>query len=386
MSDVYDAFDQMKFLMIANHAPSLVGFRKDLICALQAKGFVLHVVGPGLASGSAIRKNLEANGVLVHNLPMKRTGQNPLADLFALFALWLLMRRVRPQYVLGYTIKPVIYGSIAAMLAGIKNRIAMIEGLGFVFTPNGSQLSAKRQLLKFLVQGMYRIGLSAATKIFFLNPDDLHEFVQLRLVEQRKTFMLGGIGVDLVQWPFSVAVTDPVTFLFVARLLREKGIEEFADAAKRVKQLHPKVRFVVLGGLDDNPGAIRAERMNRWVEEGILEWYGHVSVEPWMRQASVFVLPSYREGVPASTQEAMAMGRAIITTDVPGCRETVVDGENGFLVPVRDVDSLVISMMKFVENPQLIARMGLRSRQMAELKYDVHKVNALMMREMGIFG
>ena len=179
-------------------------------------------------------------------------------------------------------------------------------------------------------------------------------------------------------------MTEPITFLLVARMLREKGIEQFAEAAKKVKERHPETLFILLGGLDNNPGTISIENVNEWVKEGVLEWHGHVQVQPWMRQASVFVLPSYREGVPASTQEAMAMGRAIITTDVPGCRETVVDGQNGFLVPVRDANALAQAMLRFVENPELIVRMGQRSRQIAEEKYDVHKVNAVMLREMGI--
>lgn len=373
---------KLRFLMLAGYAPSLIGFRGHLIDALQAQGLQVHAAAPGLDAESAVGRALIEKGVTVHRVAVQRTGQNPVADLHTLWDLWQLMRRIQPDYVLGYTIKPVIYGSLAAWLAGVKKRIAMVEGLGFVFTPTEARLSARRRLLKTLVQGLYRLGLSAATKAIFLNPDDLREFVQSGLVAQSKIFMLGGIGVDLTRWPVAPPVTHPVTFLFVGRLLREKGIEQFSEAARQVKQQHPAARFVVLGGLDDNPGAMTADDVNRWVQEGILEWYGHVPVQPWMQQASVFVLPSFREGVPVSTQEAMATGRAIITTDAPGCRETVVDGENGFLVPVKDHDALAVAMTRFIVQPELISVMGQRSRVMAEDKYDVYKVNARMLEIM----
>jgi glycosyltransferase involved in cell wall biosynthesis len=158
-------------------------------------------------------------------------------------------------------------------------------------------------------------------------------------------------------------------------LLREKGVAEYVEAARIVKRQHPLSRFVLLGGLDDNPGSIANEEVQGWVDEGLLEWPGHVSVKPWLEQASVYVLPSYREGVPVSTQEAMAMGRPVITTDVPGCRETVVDGLNGFLIPARNAQALAEKMLLFVNQPELIASMGKASRQLAEERFDVHKVN-----------
>jgi glycosyltransferase involved in cell wall biosynthesis len=195
---------------------------------------------------------------------------------------------------------------------------------------------------------------------------------------------LGGIGVDLADWPLAPPVTQPVTFLLAARLLREKGIFEYAEAARKVKSLHPDVRFVLLGGLDPNPGGLDQADVETWVKEGLLEWPGHVAVKPWLTQTSVFVLPSYREGVPRSTQEAMAMGRAVITTNAPGCRETVDEGTNGFLVPVRDVPALTEAMLRFVEDPTLIATMGKESRRLAEKRFDVHAINARLLKILGV--
>ena len=264
---------------------------------------------------------------------------------------------------------------LAAWWANVPRRIAMIEGLGFVFTPGAGRPSFKRRALKWLVMGLYRMGLSCAHRVVFLNPDDQREFVEAGLLPAPKAFLLGGIGVDLEQWRPVPSVIEPATFVLAARLLREKGIEQYAQAARMVKQQYPHARFILLGGLDDNPGALSRPDVQAWVNEGILEWPGHVPVQPWLAQASVFVLPSYREGVPASTQEAMAMGRAVITTDAPGCRETVVDHVNGFLVPVRNPHVLAEKMRRFIEQPDLIVSMGEASRRMAEERFDVHKVN-----------
>jgi glycosyltransferase involved in cell wall biosynthesis len=177
----------------------------------------------------------------------------------------------------------------------------------------------------------------------------------------------------------------PVTFMLAARMLREKGIVEYAKAARIIKQKHPDTRFILLGSLDTNPGGLSHAEIDGWVAEGILDWPGHVhDVQDWLAQTSVYVLPSYREGVPRSTQEAMAMARPIITTDAPGCRETVVDGTNGFLVPVRNADALAKAMERFILQPDLIEKMGQASRSMAEERFDVRKINQVILRVMDI--
>ncbi|WP_331838638.1 glycosyltransferase family 4 protein [Hydrogenophilus thermoluteolus] len=171
----------------------------------------------------------------------------------------------------------------------------------------------------------------------------------------------------------------------VAHMLREKGVLEFVAAARRIKANYPEVRFVLVGGLHPNPGSIQKEEIESWVREGVVEWAGQVAdVRPWLAQTSVFVLPSYREGVPRSTQEAMAMARPVITTDAPGCRETVMDGVNGFLIPPRDVDALVAAMERFIANPNLIRSMGTESRRLAEERFDVRVVNQRLMQILGI--
>ena len=372
----------IRLVLITSHAPSLVGFRGPLIRALRARRVVVFALAPNFDDQT--RAAVQALGATAVDIPMSRMGMNPWRDARNTWQLAGLLRQLKPDISLGYFIKPVIFGSIAAWWAGVPRRFAMVEGLGFVFTPTGDHLSFKRRVLKRLVLWLYKLGMSRAQRVFFLNPDDMGELVAAGLLPADKGFMVGGIGVDLTQWLVAPPVQAPVTFMLVARLLREKGVAEYAAAARLVKRQHPQARFILLGGLDDNPGAIALAEVQEWVAEGILEWPGHVPVQPWLAQSSVYVLPSYREGVPVSTQEAMAAGRAVITTDVPGCRETVIDGVNGFLVPVRDAAALAAAMCQFIEQPELIAKMGARSRQIAEEKYDVHKVNAVMLREMGL--
>jgi glycosyltransferase involved in cell wall biosynthesis len=361
-------------MIISNHTSDLTNFKAALIKALCKRGIKIFALAPNYENST--RDEVRALGAEPVDYPLRPTGNNPFLDVNAVMHLVKIIKKLQPDVVLSRAVKPVIYGSISARLAGVPRRIAMIEGLGFVFIQNTDEINVKRYILKYFVMWLYRIGLFCADRVVFLNPDDQKEFIENKLLLSRKSFLLGGIGVDLKKWQSKPPVIEPVTFLLVARLLREKGIEQYAQAARMIKQRHPKTRFILLGGIDENPGALKLKEINSWVDEGILEWHGHVSVQPWMEKSSVFVLPSYyREGVPASTQEAMATGRAIITTDAPGCRETVVDGENGFLIPVRNYKALAEKMNAFIEQPELIVRMGNASRLIAEERYDVNRVN-----------
>jgi glycosyltransferase involved in cell wall biosynthesis len=369
-------------VIISSQAFSLVNFRGSLISALVKANIQVYALAPDYSDES--RQMLMTLGAHPVDFQLTRTGMNPWRDVCDMFRLAALLRQLRPDVTLGYFIKPVIYGTLAAWMAQVPRRVAMIEGLGYVFILSDTVFTWKRKLLRCAVSWLYRIALGRAHRVIFLNRDDIAEFVGGGLVNAAKVVHLGGIGVDLADWPLTPAIAKPVTFLLVARLLREKGIAEYADAAKLVKTLHPEIRFVLLGGLDPNPGGFSQTEVQAWVKDGLLEWPGHVVVKPWLAEASVFVLPSYREGVPRSTQEAMAMGRAVITTDVPGCRETVINGVNGFVVPVRDAAALAGAMLQFIKNPDLIESMGCESRRMAEERFDVHKINARMLEILGV--
>lgn len=374
----------MRFLLIASYPDSLLHFRGPLLDALLAQGHTVHVGAPDLSLGCPVVQDLEAKGLQVHSIPMHRTGMSPLADLVTLLHLHQLMRRIRPDYVLGYTVKPVIYGSLAAWLASVPHRFALITGLGYVFQGQEDS-SSSRVLLRSLVQQMYALALNHTHKVFFQNPDDQTLFRTLRILPPSlPSFVVNGSGVDVDEYAVAPLPSEP-RFLMIARLLGDKGVREYVAAARLVRARHPEAVFGLVGWIDENPSAISQQELDAWQAEGVIRYLGKLEdVRPAIADCSVYVLPSYREGTPRTVLEAMAMGRAIITTDAPGCRETVIDGDNGLLVPVKAVAELAAAMLRFVEEPGLAAQMGSRSRRIAEEKYDVHRVNAVMLQEMGI--
>ncbi|MGA6878201.1 glycosyltransferase family 4 protein [Acinetobacter sp. AND/436] len=379
----------MKFLIISSFLPSVLNFRGKLLEAIHQQGYEIHIIAPDLASFPAEHEKLLGLGYYVHEVSMQRTGTNPVADLKTLRAMYNLMKKIKPDYVLSYTIKPVIYGTLAAWLAKVPHRFALITGLGYAF--QSVEYGSKRSFFQKIVHGLYQQALSHSHKVFFQNPDDLKLFQDLKLLQPNlPTVVVNGSGVNVTDFnvlPFPVnAQNNPkLSFLLIARLLGDKGVREYAEAAKLIKLQYPEVEFHLVGWIDENPSAIRQQELDQWVASNILKYWGKLTdVRPAIAESSVYVLPSYREGTPRTVLEAMAMGRAIITTDAPGCRETVIQGENGFLVEVKSVNSLMNAMQEFINNPALIEQMGQRSREIALNKYDVHQVNRHMMQEMGL--
>ena len=370
--------------LISAHAPSIIGFRGPLVREMVGRGITVYAFAPNydLNTETEVRRL----GAVPVSYNLRRGGMNPLQDVWSVFQLWNLLRQLKPDAVLSYFAKPVIYGTIAATMAGVERRYALIEGLGFVFTSTSHINSIRWRLLRYLMTNMYRLALRHAHRVFFLNHDDINEFRSLGIVREDRVLNLGGIGVLLEEWRPAEHSLYPLTFTMAARLLREKGVVEFVEAARCIKAKYPEVRFWLLGDIDyENPGAIPEHEVRSWEADGVLEWKGYVSdIADWYARTSVFVLPSYREGVPRSTQEAMAMARPVITTDVPGCRETVIDGLNGFLIPPRDPKALADAMERFIKNPDLIPQMGKESRRLAEERFDARRVNQVILREMGV--
>ncbi|MHB8117601.1 MAG: glycosyltransferase family 4 protein [Methanothrix sp.] len=380
----HEAKSHLCISVIGNQAFSLLNFRGPLISDMVEKGHEVFALAPDYDKST--RASVRALGAEPMDYSLSRTGMNPIRDAVDTLRLALLLHRLKPEITLAYAIKPVIYGTLAASLARVPQRYGLISGLGYVFiTPEGEE-PLRRRLLRGAVEFLYSVALSRASRVFFQNKDDIKEFLSNDLVSPEKVVLLDGTGVDLDYWSPALPVREPVTFLLAARLLREKGIVEYAEAARLIRQKHPGTRFILIGGLDTNPGALSRAEVEAWATESILEWPGHVpDVRPWLAKASVFVLPSYyREGVPRSTQEAMAMARPVITTDAPGCRETVIDGKNGFLVPVRNVDALAAAMERFIMQPDLIEKMGRASRCIAKERFDARKINQVILQEMSI--
>ncbi len=367
-----------RIFVLGSFADSLILFRGALLRQMVRSGHEVFACAPD--ASETVREALEEMGVVYRNVPLHRTGTNPVKDLRTVGALIRLFRQIRPEVVLSYTIKPVLYGSLAARIAGVPRSYSMIEGLGFTFMGSGLQ----SRLLGIITRRMYRLALRFNRKVFFLNPDNLQVFLERGLLRERsQAVMLNGIGVDLDR--FSPApLPERPSFLLIARLLGDKGVREYAAAARRVRERHPETPFRLVGWLDrDNPDTISEKELNDWISNGDIEYLGRLEdVRPAIRDCAVYVLPSYHEGTPVSVMESMAMGRPIITSDAPGCRETVRDGENGFLVPPGDVAALVAAMEYFIEHPREVERCGRASRRIAEEKYNVHEVNAVIMKAM----
>jgi len=372
---------EVKILILASFAPSLRNFRGALIEALLKHGLEVHVAAPDLLSDEHVRTWLEDRGVVCHDAPLTRSGLNPLSDIATLLRLAGLMKHIRPDVFLGYTIKPAIWGLIAARIAKVPKRVALITGLGYAFTGNASGI---RGVVRRVARGLYRSALKRATLVFFQNHDDRDEFIGLGLLRtDAPVHVVAGSGVDTLHFAVEPFLSGPTRFLLIARLLGDKGIREYVEAARKVRATWADAEFHLVGGADPSPDGISENEVSNWNDRGDIIWHDHLSdVRNAIAKAHVYVLPSYREGTPRTVLEAMSMGRPIITTDAPGCRETVVPDVNGMLVPVRNSDALAGAMVQFLEQPNLIARMGIESRKMAEQKYDVHKVNAVMLEAM----
>jgi glycosyltransferase involved in cell wall biosynthesis len=371
-----------KIIIITSQAFSLLNFRGPLIKELVVAGSVVYALAPDFSD--ATRNQVRALGASPVDISLSRTGRNPLIDLADIFRLVLVMRRLDADIVLAYFVKPIIYGLIAARFIRMPRRFAIIEGLGSLFSRHYGKMWNEIQFK--LVVLSYRVSLKGCKCVFFLNDDDAKMFKELSIVNDRQIIRIDGIGLDLNHYTPVPHVYAPITFMMVARMLREKGVLDFVAAARIVRAKHSAVRFVLLGSVDLNPDSIRKSELDEWVLEGVVEWPGSVNdVRPWLAQASVFVLPSYyREGIPRSTQEAMAMSRPVITTDWTGCRETVEPGRNGFLVPINNPNALAAAMEEFISHPEMIGEMGRFGRMLAEARFDVKKINAKILNEMGI--
>ena len=358
---------------------SLINFRGELIRALVSSG---HRVTAMAAPTSADQIHaIESLGTNFRPFPIQRNGLNPFYDLQTVFALRKAFREIKPDVMLAYTIKPIIWGSFA--LSGYQRVrfFALIEGLGYAFQHAG----IKRKILTQLVTFLYRAALKKAQRVIFLNKDNKQLFLKQGIVGQSQPCIVNGTGIDLDLFTVAPFPSGDTIFLTIARLLGEKGLREYAEAARLVKQRYSKVSFRLIGPPDTSPDGIAIQEVLNWQAKGMVEYLGATQdVRPFIADCHVYVLPSYHEGMPRTILEAMAMGRPILTTDVPGCRETVVSGDNGFLVPKADPQALAECMFWFLEHHEEWSRMGQSSRRIAEDRFDIHKVNAEMLRIMNL--
>ena len=369
-------------IMIIGGAPrSLILFRGNLIREWIELGF--KVIAMAAPAKNDLLEEISNLGVKYISIPIERDRMNFINDLGLIFKLRKIIKVEKPEYIFAYTVKPIIYSALAGKVYKEIEFYFMISGLGFAFTGE----SVKQKLIRLIITFLYRIALKRSRVIFFQNQDDLEVFHNLQIMPRdKKAVVINGSGVDTGYYYFSeYQPRQEVSFLLIARLINSKGIKNYVEAARMVKEKHHHAIFHLIGHMNDSPDAIVQNDLDAWQAEGVIDYLGYqADVRPSIMAAAVYVLPSYREGMPRSVLEAMSMGRPVITTDVPGCRETVIEGVNGYLVPVKNSAALAEAMERFILEPGLINTMGLASRKIAETKFDVHTVNKTILAAMGI--
>lgn len=359
-----------RLLINVNVAWFFVSHRLAIARGALAAGYEVHLTSDVESSDEA--EAIIREGVIFHRVPLHRGSFNPLSDLRYVAHLACIVRRVKPDVMHNVSFKPIIYGSLIARCMGLRRIVNAISGLGYSFSGGDT-----RRLVSMLARSAYRLALrDQRARVIFQNPDDVREFVQAGVVTPAQVRVIRGSGVDLETFSASSEQSDLPQVVFPARLLRDKGVVEFARAAQLLRSQGVAARFLLAGRRDDkNPASLGAHELRRLEQETGIEWLGHVKDMPALyRSASVVCLPSYREGLPKALLEACAAGRAIVTTDVPGCREVVTDGLNGLLVKARDVASLAEALARLLRDPELRARLGAAGRRRAESEFDLRLI------------
>lgn len=366
----------MKILVISPKNKTVFNFRGDLIRDMIAHRNDVYVTGPNQdyiedVKALGIKKFIE--------VPLIKDNTSIKGDLSYLNQLKAVIKSINPDLVFGYTIKPVIYGSIAAKSAKVQHIYAMVTGLGRVYASDGF----KTKMIRLITKTLYKQAFRACDKVIFQNSDDIQELVSQHYLPDSKTVKVNGSGVNMERFTRSPLPDTPV-FLMVSRIIREKGVMEFCEAARNVKKQHPEARFILLGGFDSSIGALKKADIQSFIDDGSIELPGEVKdpVE-YYHKCSVFVLPSYyREGLPRTILEAMACGRPVITTDWTGCREPIRDGTNGLLVPIKNSQALAKKINLFIENNSILRIMADNAYDTCKNEYEVSIVNQQMRKIM----
>ncbi|MGO2074867.1 MAG: glycosyltransferase family 4 protein, partial [Pseudoalteromonas sp.] len=368
-----------KITVIGTKPSSLYNFRGELLKNLAENNNSTVYAMASNAIEAEINK-VNSLGAEYIDYPVSRSGLSPTQDFKTFVALRKIFKQQKPDVILAYTIKPIIWGGLAARVLPNCHFYALVTGLGFAFQKG----NWKKNLLVKLVAFLYKTALKKAEKVIFQNPDNQQVFIDLGIVPKYKTCVVNGSGVDVAHFDVKPLPSTPI-FLLIARLLGDKGIREYVKAANIVKQKYPEAIFQIVGPEDPSPDGISLTELTQLNTSHAVEYLGGTNdVRPYIEDCSIFVLPSYHEGLPRTVLEAMATGRPILTTDVPGCRETVVNGENGWLVEKANIKQLAERMIWFIENSEQWQRMANNSREIAIEKFDVHKVNADLLKIMEI--
>jgi len=368
-----------KIILLSGSGDTVAWFRLDFLNEFLLRSYKVYVLAPDIRDD--LKPELINMGIEFIEIKLERKGFNVLNLISSVFELVRLFKEIQPNIIFSYTHKAILSGSLAAKISGFPNTFSMVTGTGHVFDSQ----TKKEKAIKFIGSLALRIALRFNKLVFFQNPDDQALFLKNNIVLSQKTKLVNGSGVNLDKFSVSPLPSEPV-FLCMARLIKSKGLEEFARAAKRVKKLYPEARFILYGYPDDHPDSINEnEIISNWLNDFGVEYFGYAENPiDAIKECSVFVLLSYKEGTPRVVLEAMAMGRPIITTDAPGCRETVKNGVNGFLVPRFDDVKAANAMTKLL-SAELRKEMGQESRKFCQLKFNVLDVNKTLLSDMGVF-
>ena len=313
-------------------------------------------------------QQLDAHGLIFENIEFSRRGLNPIRELATVVRLRAILRRINPDIVHNIALKPVVLGSLAARLAGVRNVVNAPVGMGYVFTSHESKARILRPLVKRLIRNVLSRPNS---KVIIENSDDYNNLISGRFAKRESISLVKGAGVDTAKFSYTVESVEPVKVIMVARLLRDKGIQEFIDAAEIVKQSNSSVKFLLVGDVDDgNPTSLNTKQLVELKNSQNVEWLGaRLDIAELLAASHIACLPSYREGLPKSLIEAASVGRAIVATDVPGCREVVTHLINGLLVPPRDSEALAAALLVLINDPELRSKMGRENRSKAEREF-----------------
>jgi len=359
----------LKLLFVVNIPEFFLSHRLPLALAAHAAGHEVAVAtGPGAAAADITRL-----GLAHYSLPLSRSGMNPLAEIRILFSLYRLLRRERPDVVHLVTIKPVVYGGIAARIAGVRGVLAAISGLGTVFVAQGR----KAAMVRYIVESLYRSALGMAnTRVIFQNTDDRDMFIRRGIITPEKAIVIRGSGVELTDYPMLPEPEDTPVVTLAARLLKDKGVREFVEAIRILRARGILASFWLAGDPDPkNPTSLSDSEVQEWQKEGLLKALGYQKdIASIFARSNLVVLPSYREGLPKVLVEAAACGRAVVTTDVPGCRDAIIPGETGLLVPVRNGVALADAIETLIEKPELRKTMGANARQLADKCFRIETI------------
>lgn len=370
-------------LIIASYGPSLINFRIDLIKNLLRRGHKISVACPKINFSIKLQKKLRDLRIRIIFFSLDNTGLNFFKDCKSILEIYKIIKCSKPDLIISYTAKPVIYSGIILKFFKNISYFPLITGLGYTFI---YKKSLRHKILRYFIIKLYMISLKNSKKVIFQNKDDQNLFLKLKIIKKKKSSkIVNGSGVDLKKYPLSNLPKKPI-FLMISRLLIDKGVREYFEAAKIVSKNFPNVKFLLAGYLDNNPSGISSKKLKLLIKESPVEYLGHIkSVQSILKFCKYYVLPSYREGTPRSTLEALSTGRPIITTDTPGCRETVIHEKNGLLVPIKNSVELAKAMIILLQkNEKVLKRMAFKSFLIAKNKFEINKVNQNMLDIMNL--